>query len=82
LKKFRYDYAQHLQVRHKMVQQSMKHLDNYLGVDKIKNMSLPQYEGLIHFMWISDNPSEIVPQRYLPYIQTFKNMNPKAKIKI
>lgn len=81
MKKFRYDYTQHAQIRQKILLYNFKNLNAHFPIERIKNLS-SHYKGWIHFVWISDDPSEIIPKRYLPNIQTFKNINPQAKIKI
>jgi mannosyltransferase OCH1-like enzyme len=81
LKKFRYDYSKHLELRNQILEHNLTILD--LQMNQTKNMEyLSQYGGNIHFIWISDDISEKIPIRYLPNIQTFQNFNPKAKIKI
>lgn len=83
MKKFKYDNDQYKEVRAKIIRQNIKNLNIYIqNIQKIQNISLFSYEGLIHFIWIGEDSSEVIPERYLSNVQTFKNMNPKAKIMI
>ena len=76
LRTFQCDYDEYKRHRNMMISSNIAYLDHHIHPQTL----FPTYTQVIHFMWISDDPSQIIPERYRSNVQTFKNMNPQAHI--